>query len=222
MGWASEASWRPSSATASSTAPESCSPRPSSLPSATTSTGSRCPPCSSRRCRSCRTTFRYCRSHRGGDSVFLFTEDLPGLRRAGSGDWAGLCNTYFWLDRASGIAVAFLTQVLPFFDPGIIDPRAGDRAGYLRGNRRSGLARTGVAGVRPDALDIPTRGDRDRTAVAHRRIVDRILVDPAVAFVEAARSAVSGDDGEPCGLVAVAGDDLLGPLKQGQRGPDAR
>jgi hypothetical protein len=101
-------------------------------------------------------------------------------------------------------------------------PRAGDRAGYLRGNRPSGLARTGTAGVRPDALDIPTRGDRDRTAVAHRRIVDRTLVDPAVAFVEAARSAVSGDDGEPCGLVAVAGDDLLGPLKQGQRGPDAR
>lgn len=56
-----------------------------------------------------------------GLGFHLFTEDLPGLRRAGSGDWAGLCNTYFWLDRTSGIAVVFLTQVLPFFDPGIID-----------------------------------------------------------------------------------------------------
>jgi methyl acetate hydrolase len=56
-----------------------------------------------------------------GLGFHLFTEDLPGLRRAGSGDWAGLFNSYFWLDRTSGIAVAFLTQVLPFFDPGIID-----------------------------------------------------------------------------------------------------
>jgi hypothetical protein len=38
------------------------------------------------------------------------------MRRAGSGDWAGLCNCYFWIDRASGIAGAFLTQVLPFYD----------------------------------------------------------------------------------------------------------
>jgi methyl acetate hydrolase len=56
-----------------------------------------------------------------GLGFHLFTEDLPGLRRAGSGDWAGLFNTYFWLDRTSGIAVAFLTQVLPFFDPGVVD-----------------------------------------------------------------------------------------------------
>ncbi|HTX07970.1 MAG TPA: serine hydrolase domain-containing protein [Solirubrobacteraceae bacterium] len=56
-----------------------------------------------------------------GLGFHLFTEDVPGMRRVGSGDWAGLCNTYFWLDRTSGIAVAFLTQVLPFFDPGITD-----------------------------------------------------------------------------------------------------
>jgi methyl acetate hydrolase len=84
-----------------------------------------------------------------GLGFHLFTEDLAGLRRAGSGDWAGLCNTYFWLDRTSGIAVVFLTQVLPFFDPGIIDTyRAGDRTGYLRGDHRSGLAKTSVTGVR--------------------------------------------------------------------------
>jgi methyl acetate hydrolase len=51
-----------------------------------------------------------------GLGFHLFTEDLPGMRRAGSGDWAGLYNSYFWLDRKSGIAVTFLTQVLPFFD----------------------------------------------------------------------------------------------------------
>lgn len=27
----------------------------------------------------------------------------PGMRRAWSGAWVGLCNTYFWVDRTSGI-----------------------------------------------------------------------------------------------------------------------
>jgi methyl acetate hydrolase len=56
-----------------------------------------------------------------GLGLHLFTEDLPGMRRAGSGDWAGLFNSYFWIDRSSGIAAAFLTQVLPFFDAGIVE-----------------------------------------------------------------------------------------------------
>jgi methyl acetate hydrolase len=56
-----------------------------------------------------------------GLGFHLFTEDLPGMRRAGSGDWAGLYNSYFWLDRASGIAVTFLTQVLPFFDERVVE-----------------------------------------------------------------------------------------------------
>lgn len=51
-----------------------------------------------------------------GLGLHLFTEDLPGMRRAGSGDWAGLMNCYFWIDPSSGVAAAFLTQVLPFFD----------------------------------------------------------------------------------------------------------
>jgi methyl acetate hydrolase len=46
----------------------------------------------------------------------LVLEDIPAMRRAGTGDWAGLANCYFWIDRASGIAGAFLTQVLPFYD----------------------------------------------------------------------------------------------------------
>ena len=50
----------------------------------------------------------------------LILEDLPGMRRAGSGNWAGLCNCYFFVDRATGITVTVMTQVLPFFDPRII------------------------------------------------------------------------------------------------------
>jgi CubicO group peptidase (beta-lactamase class C family) len=55
-----------------------------------------------------------------GLGLHVFTEDLPGLRRAGSGGWSGLFNCYYWIDRASGIAAAFLTQVLPFYDARIV------------------------------------------------------------------------------------------------------
>jgi methyl acetate hydrolase len=51
----------------------------------------------------------------------LMLEDLPGMRRAGTADWAGLFNCYYWIDRASGVSAAFLTQVLPFFDAQVVD-----------------------------------------------------------------------------------------------------
>lgn len=57
-----------------------------------------------------------------GLGLHLFTEDLPGMRRAGSGDWSGLCNCYYWLDRTSDVAGAFLTQVLPFYDAQVLQP----------------------------------------------------------------------------------------------------
>ena len=38
------------------------------------------------------------------------------MRRAGTGDWAGIFNCYYWVDHASGLGGLFLTQVLPFFD----------------------------------------------------------------------------------------------------------
>ena len=37
-------------------------------------------------------------------------------RSAGSLTWAGLCNTYYWIDPARRIAAVFMTQVLPFAD----------------------------------------------------------------------------------------------------------
>lgn len=56
-----------------------------------------------------------------GLGFHVFTEDLPGMRHAGSVDWAGLMNCYYWIDRAAGIAATFLTQVLPFFDAQIVE-----------------------------------------------------------------------------------------------------
>ena len=49
-----------------------------------------------------------------GWGLLLNTEDVPGMRRAGSGAWAGLCNTHFWVDRTTGITASIYTNSLPF------------------------------------------------------------------------------------------------------------
>jgi methyl acetate hydrolase len=54
--------------------------------------------------------------HGWGLGFHLGLDDLEGMRRAGTGDWAGIFNSYYWIDRASGLGGVFLTQVLPFFD----------------------------------------------------------------------------------------------------------
>ena len=41
----------------------------------------------------------------------------PGMRAAGSGSWAGIFNTHFWVDRGSGVTAAIYTQTLPFVEP---------------------------------------------------------------------------------------------------------
>lgn len=51
--------------------------------------------------------------------------DLDGMRRAGTGDWAGLFNSYFWVDRAAAVGAVLMTQVLPFFDAGVVELLVG-------------------------------------------------------------------------------------------------
>jgi len=60
-----------------------------------------------------------------GLGLQLVLEDLPGMRRAGTGNWAGLCNSYYWIDRASGVTGAIFTQLLPFFDARIVELAGG-------------------------------------------------------------------------------------------------
>ena len=55
-----------------------------------------------------------------GLGFHLMLADLPGMRASGTGDWAGLANCYYWIDRSSGVCGAILTQVLPFFDERIV------------------------------------------------------------------------------------------------------
>jgi CubicO group peptidase (beta-lactamase class C family) len=55
--------------------------------------------------------------YKWGYGLLLNTEDVPGMRRAWSGAWAGLLNTHFWVDRTTGIAGAIYSQSLPFVTP---------------------------------------------------------------------------------------------------------
>lgn len=44
-------------------------------------------------------------------------EALPTGRSARSLAWAGIYNSYYWIDPNQGVAGVFLSQVLPFYDP---------------------------------------------------------------------------------------------------------
>lgn len=69
--------------------------------------------------------------HKWGLGLLLNTRREPGLRPAGSGGWAGVYNTFFWVDRTNGITAAFYTQTLPFYDGQVIDAyRNFERAVY--------------------------------------------------------------------------------------------
>jgi CubicO group peptidase (beta-lactamase class C family) len=56
-----------------------------------------------------------------GLGFHLVKADIPGMRSAGTGDWAGIFNTFFWIDRAAGIGALMMAQVLPFFDARIVE-----------------------------------------------------------------------------------------------------
>ena len=53
---------------------------------------------------------------RFGLGFLINTEPVPGGRASGSLAWAGLYNTYFWVDPAEDVAGVLLTQILPFND----------------------------------------------------------------------------------------------------------
>jgi methyl acetate hydrolase len=52
--------------------------------------------------------------YKWGYGLLLNTEQIPGMRAAGSGAWAGLLNTHFWVDPTTGITGALYSQFLPF------------------------------------------------------------------------------------------------------------
>jgi methyl acetate hydrolase len=56
-----------------------------------------------------------------GLGFHLTLDDVPGARRAGTGDWAGLFNLYYFIDRTTGVGAMLLSQMLPFFDRPIVE-----------------------------------------------------------------------------------------------------
>jgi methyl acetate hydrolase len=59
-----------------------------------------------------------------GLGFMISTEAVPGGRSPGTLAWAGLGNTYFWIDPTKGIAGVILMQLIPFADPkalGLLD-----------------------------------------------------------------------------------------------------
>jgi CubicO group peptidase (beta-lactamase class C family) len=57
---------------------------------------------------------------RWGLGYMVNLEAGPHGRGAGSVAWAGLFNSYYWLDPARRIAGVILTQILPFADPAVL------------------------------------------------------------------------------------------------------
>ena len=60
-----------------------------------------------------------------GLGFHLTLADLPGMRSNGTADWAGVFNSYYWIDRAKGIGGVLMTQLLPFFDLRVIETLMG-------------------------------------------------------------------------------------------------
>lgn len=59
-------------------------------------------------------------SKQWGLAYMISNEVAPTGRSAGSLAWAGLANTYFWLDPTRKVAGVILTQILPFADAGAV------------------------------------------------------------------------------------------------------
>jgi len=56
-----------------------------------------------------------------GLGFMINAADVPGGRAAGSLAWAGLGNTYFWIDPHRQRGGVILTQILPFADPQMLN-----------------------------------------------------------------------------------------------------
>lgn len=52
-----------------------------------------------------------------GLGLLLNQAQQPGMRAVGSGGWAGMFNTHFWVDPASRVTGSIFSQTLPFGEP---------------------------------------------------------------------------------------------------------
>ena len=57
---------------------------------------------------------------RWGLASMINLEPGPNGRSAGTQSWAGLFNSYFWIDPARRVTGLIMTQILPFADPSAV------------------------------------------------------------------------------------------------------
>jgi CubicO group peptidase (beta-lactamase class C family) len=72
-------------------------------------------------------------SKKWGLSFLINTAQTPEGRSAGSLAWAGLANTYFWIDPARNVSGVILMQLLPFADRLCLEAFAGFERGIYAG-----------------------------------------------------------------------------------------
>jgi CubicO group peptidase (beta-lactamase class C family) len=63
-----------------------------------------------------------------GLTFLINTQDGHAGRSAGSLAWAGINNTYYWLDPVKKVAGVIMTQTLPFADPDVLTALDGFEA----------------------------------------------------------------------------------------------
>ena len=70
--------------------------------------------------------------HTGWGLGFLINpEQGPAGRSPGSLAWAGIFNSYYWIDPTEGVAGVFVSQMAPFGDPGALESFAAlERLAY--------------------------------------------------------------------------------------------
>ena len=68
-----------------------------------------------------------------GLSFLINTAKTPEGRSPGSLAWAGLANTYFWIDPARNVSGVILMQLLPFADGKCLEAFAGFERGIYAG-----------------------------------------------------------------------------------------
>src|SRR5262245_31417629 len=73
-----------------------------------------------------------------GLSFMINTAMTPEGRSAGSFAWAGLANTYFWIDPTRDVAGVILMQLLPFVDIQCLEAFAGFERGVYAGMDATG------------------------------------------------------------------------------------
>ena len=67
-----------------------------------------------------------------GLGFMINTAEAPTGRSAGSLAWAGLANTYFWIDPRKNVAGVILMQLLPFADPQALQTFAEFESGIYK------------------------------------------------------------------------------------------